>query len=344
MTALALIPARAGSKSVPHKNIQSVGGKPLLAYSIEQALAAERVSRVLLSTDSEDYAAIGRRFGAETPFLRTAALATDLATDLDVFRHALAWFEEHEGAVPDLIVHLRPTHPVRQPADIDAAIDLLVANPTWDSVRSVVEAPHTPYKMWTRGDDGTLTPFATLASSGDGAAPDAYNLPRQVLPTVYLQNAAIDVTRTRTIRDLGSMTGHVIGSYVMREVHDIDTPDELARAVRAVQRTAEVPTGKQFVFDIDGVIASLTPGNDYAQAEPLTDTIAVVNRLYDVGNRIVLLTARGYVTGIDWRPVTEAQLARWGVRYHELHFGKPNADYYIDDRLIAMDDLRALIG
>ena len=96
-----------------------------------------------------------------------------------------------------------------------------------------------------------------------------------------------------------------------------------------------------FVVDVDGVVASLTPGNDYTLAEPLGETISAVNALYEKGHRIVMFTARGSATGIDWRKTTEDQFARWGLRYHELHFGKPAADYYIDDRLMPVTALKA---
>jgi len=97
-----------------------------------------------------------------------------------------------------------------------------------------------------------------------------------------------------------------------------------------------------FVVDMDGVLASLTPGNDYRLAEPLESNIAAINRLHAAGHRIIILTARGSATGIDWRAVTEDQLNRWGVRRHDLQFGKPAADYYVDDRLITIADLQKL--
>lgn len=97
-----------------------------------------------------------------------------------------------------------------------------------------------------------------------------------------------------------------------------------------------------FVIDIDGVVAGLVPDNDYAKAEPLSDTIAAINALYDKGHRIVMMTARGSATGIDWREVTEGQFARWGLRYHDLRFGKPAADYYVDDRLMPISALQAM--
>lgn len=91
---------------------------------------------------------------------------------------------------------------------------------------------------------------------------------------------------------------------------------------------------KRFVFDIDGVITEPGGGMDYETAKPNWSVIRVINRLYEQGHEIILFTARGYVTGKDWRAVTEAQLTEWGVSYGELHFGKPNADYYVDDRML----------
>lgn len=92
------------------------------------------------------------------------------------------------------------------------------------------------------------------------------------------------------------------------------------------------------------MVASLTPGNDYTLAEPLEAAIAAINRLHEQGHRIVMFTARGSATGLDWRAVTEDQFARWGLRYHELHFGKPAADFYIDDRLLPISALKTLAG
>jgi hypothetical protein len=103
-----------------------------------------------------------------------------------------------------------------------------------------------------------------------------------------------------------------------------------------------VPTGKTFVFDIDGVIATIVPTIDYALAGPMVENIKRLNRLYDAGNTIILFTARGTVTGINWTEVTQKQMSEWGVRYHRLQFGKPAADYYIDDKMISLDTLAHL--
>ncbi|MET0554027.1 MAG: acylneuraminate cytidylyltransferase [Vicinamibacteria bacterium] len=337
MSVLAIVPARSGSKSAPHKNVASFRGRPLLAHSVEHGLRAGNVDRVLVSTDSPRYRELALDAGAEVPFLRPAELAQDLSTDLEVFTHALRWLDAHEGYRPDLVVHLRPTAPTRRVADVEAAVDLLASDPQADSVRSVVEAPQTPYKMWRAGADGALCPLIA------GPLPESYNLPRQQLPLVYLQNASVDVVRARTIRERGSMTGHRVLPYVMQSLGDVDEWPELARLDLTPPGDGP-PTGLTFAFDLDGVIAGLAPGNEYARAEPLPAGVAAVNALHRAGNRIVIYTARGSATGREWTEVTLAQLKRWGVRYHELRFGKPAADFYVDDRMISPATLLAWLA
>ena len=333
---LALIPARSGSKSIPHKNVRVFAGKPLMVHSIEQARYCPLITRVIVSTDSEEYAAVALAHGAEAPFLRPVEISGNAATDLEAFQHALRWLAVHEGSVPEIVVHLRPSHPNRTSAQIAEAVGLLQDHPEWDSVRSVVPAPETPYKMWFRRKDGSLEPVIKTDIT------EAHSRPRQTLPMTYLQNACIDVIRSRTVLEIGSIAGTCIGAYVMNILHDIDTHAQLAAAETAFPWVQGLPSNKIFVFDIDGVIASITPANDYSQAGPLRDNINRINRLFDAGNRIILFTARGYVTKINWTEVTRRQLADWGVRHHELRFGKPAADYYIDDKLLSLSALAAL--
>jgi len=337
MKVIALIPARSGSKGIPDKNIRAFHGKPLIAHSIEQAKRCASISRVIVSTDSEAYAALSRQYGAETPFLRPPEISGDHSTDLEAFLHALTWLRSNEGYEPDLCVHLRPTHPNRTPEQIEQAIQLISSNPHWDSMRSVVEAPETPFKMWFMGPSGTLRSVTTCSIS------EAHSTPRQILPKAYLQNACIDIIRSSTILAKHSIAGTSIGAYLMKDLHDIDTPQQMAHASNAFSPfCAGVPGGKLFVFDIDGVIATLTPANDYSLAKPLEDNIQRINRLYDAGNRIVLFTARGFVTGKDWSAVTQQQMRSWQVKHHELRFGKPAADYYVDDKMLSLHDLQAL--
>ena len=332
MRVLAVVPARSGSKSVPDKNLAAFRGKPLLVHSVEHGRSARNVDRVIVSTDSARYRDIAVQAGAEAPFLRPVALAGDHSTDLEVFAHALEWLDRHEGYRPEACVHLRPTYPTRTVADVERAVDLLLANPSIDSVRSVVRAPQTPYKMWRLSEEGSLVPLL------ESSLREPYNLPRQLLPEVYLQNAAVDVVRSEVIRARHSMTGTRVKAYVMDRFQDIDDWSELAAIERAAPE-GPLPSGLTFVFDFDGVIATLVPDGDYTKAQPFRPGISLVNRLHDAGNRIVVFTARGSKTGLDWEELSREQLRRWGVRHDELRFGKPAADYYVDDRMISLATL-----
>lgn len=261
MEVLALIPARSGSKSIKDKNIRIVGGKPMLVHSVEHAQASKLVTRVILSTDSEEYARIGRDAGAEVPFLRPAEFAADDSLDIDVFEHALKWLKEKEGYVPDILVHLRPTFPTRNPADIDKMVTLLLDHPEADCVRSVAEAKDTPFKMWfiDKGDpeDGDFDEKNNLSTNVENSEEEdmahkipkesspelgiikpavsipgleACSMPRQALPKAYLQNACIDVIRPETITEKHSMIGDMVLGYLMQDDCDIDHEEDLKKA------------------------------------------------------------------------------------------------------------------
>ena len=219
---LALIPARGGSKSIRHKNIRMCAGKPLMTHSIASALESKRITRTIVSTDEPLYAEIAH--GAEAPFLRPRGIAGDYSTDLEVFQHALGWLAAQQGYCPDICVHLRPTHPVRHAADIDAVVEILAGDKGIDSVRSVSLVSETPYKMWRLTGGGLLEPLLSTDLH------EPYNLPRQLLPAVYTQNASIDAVRTSVITQQSSMTGSRIFGYVMESNFDIDVEPELLRA------------------------------------------------------------------------------------------------------------------
>jgi CMP-N-acetylneuraminic acid synthetase len=224
---LAIVPARGGSKGIPRKNLQLLGGKPLVAHAVGAATGAEAVSRVICSTDDPTIAEAAQRAGAEVPFLRPAELAGDDTEDLPVFEHALRWLDEHEGWQPDLIVNLRPTSPLRRPDHIDGAIQLLLETGA-DSVKSVCLARQHPHKMWLRHTDGMLQPFLKTPfrlSRG----PD---VPRAQLEDVYWQNGVVDVTRREVILERRVMIGPRVAGLVTQpeESIDIDTPLDLALA------------------------------------------------------------------------------------------------------------------
>jgi N-acylneuraminate cytidylyltransferase len=228
---LALIPARGGSKSVPRKNVLPIGGKPLIAHSIEHALACSLVTRTIVSTDDDEIAAVAARYGAEVPFRRPAKYATDTATDLDVFVHTLSWLRDADGYHPELVVHLRPTTPVRRVELIERAIAAMLADPGADALRSVNLAEQTPYKMW-RIDKGLLTPLLTIPGCAE-----AHSMPRQELPEVFWQNGYVDIVRPRTVLELGSMCGRRILPFVVEEaIADLDYPDQIPELEQAVAK------------------------------------------------------------------------------------------------------------
>jgi N-acylneuraminate cytidylyltransferase len=229
---LALIPARGGSKGVPRKNIMLVAGKPLIAYSILQAKRSRRIHRVIVSTDDAEIAEVSRRWGAETPFLRPVEFAQDLSPDIDVFRHALHWLRDHEQYIPDLVVHLRPSGPVRRVELIDEAVDLLAAHPEADAVRSVRCALQSPYKMWRITEHGYLEPLLRLPGT-----PDCQSLPRQMLPVVYWQSGYVDVIRPRAVLEKNSMWGNCALPFVVEEEHfEIDYPENVPHVEEALRR------------------------------------------------------------------------------------------------------------
>ena len=260
---LALIPARGGSKGIPRKNIRSFAGWPLIAWSIAAAQQSKYVTRIIVSTDDEEIAAVARECGAETPFLRPAEFAQDKSTDLPVFEHALGWLAEHEGYHPEVVVQLRPTSPVRPRGLIDDAIQILLDHPDADCVRGVVPSGQNPFKMW-RFDDPKqpMKPLLTV----DGLA-EPYNAPRQILPPTYWQTGHIDAIRVSTILERHTLTGDVIYPLVIDSKYtvDIDTLPDWAKYEALVYSGLEMVSPgkarrpmpasvKMVVTDFDGVI------------------------------------------------------------------------------------------
>lgn len=224
---LAIIPARGGSKSIPKKNIKLLHGIPLIAYSIAAGLRAKLVDRVIVSTDDAEIAQIARDWGAETPFTRPTEISQDSTPDLPVFEHALKWLSEHEKYNPDIVVHLRPTSPIRPHGLVDDSIEILLKNPEADCVRGVVTAGQNPYKMWRLTDRGSMEPLIKVEGISE-----AYNAPRQTLPPVYWQTGHIDTIRAATILKKGSMSGEKIYPIIIdsRFTVDIDTESDWLQA------------------------------------------------------------------------------------------------------------------
>src|SRR3972149_11481592 len=215
MKILAFIPARAGSKRIPNKNIKHLNKKPLIVYTIEAAKKSKYINRIVVSTDSEEIANVAKKYGAEVPFLRPESISQSDSTEMQFFEHALDWFTENEDYEPDLIVLLYPTTPFRKTESIDEAIEEILKHPEADSLRSVKLCSEHPYKMWVI-EDGYLKPFVK------GKDPNVHTLSYHLLPAVYIQNASIYITRPTTIRNKKSPTGDIIIPFAMDEMESID--------------------------------------------------------------------------------------------------------------------------
>lgn len=225
---LAIIPARGGSKGIPRKNIRSFSGSPLIAWSIAAARQSETVTRVIVSTDDEEIAAVARAWGAETPFLRPAEFAQDKSTDLPLFQHALKWLAENEGYAPDVVLQLRPTSPIRPRNCVDEAVRILFEHPDAECVRGVVPAGQNPHKMWILApDNGPMTNLLDVPG-----VDEPYNAPRQILPPVYWQTGHIDAIRPSVILEKGSMSGRTIYPLLIdpRFTVDLDSLNDWVKA------------------------------------------------------------------------------------------------------------------
>lgn len=215
MNVLGLIPARGGSQSIPRKNIVVLAGRPLLAYTCDAALGSRRLTRVILSTDDEEIASLGRAWGVEVPFLRPAGLARDEVPMVEVIRHAISSLREREGYSTDLVVLLQPTSPLRRAEHIDAAVDHLITTEA-DTVVTVVEVPHqfNPVSLM-RVEDGKLLPYL--------AGPMI--LRRQEKPRLYARNGpAVLVVRSHVVEG-GCLYRGVVRPLEMNRVDSVDVDD-----------------------------------------------------------------------------------------------------------------------
>lgn len=218
---IAIIPARSGSKGVKNKNIICLEGYPLLAYSIAAAKRCKSVDRIIVSTDSEEYAKIARYYGAETPFLRPAEISGDKSTDIEFMEHAINWLYENEGSVPEYFMHVRPTYPIRKAEVMEAAVKRMKEDKEATSLRSAYLATNTPYKWFNIREDGYFK------SIRDDITLDEANNPRQAFPDVYIPDSYVDMLRTSFIVENDLMHGDKMIAYVVPIGVDIDAVKDM---------------------------------------------------------------------------------------------------------------------
>ena len=229
-SALAIIPARSESKGLPGKNVMLLGGYPLLAYTIIAAQSSSCINRVIVSTDSEEYANIAKRVGAEVPFLRPKEYAGDQSSDLGFMRHAMQWVKDQDDVVPEFWVHLRPTTPLRDPAVIDRAIGWFIKNPKATALRSGHLATESRFKWFLRDCDGYFCPVKNDLTAAD------VNEPRQGFPDAYIPDGYVDVVRASHVLHNETLHGEHMLVFESPVCTEIDTMEDFDYLEYQLQR------------------------------------------------------------------------------------------------------------
>ena len=222
LNVLGIVGARSGSKAVPHKNIKPLLGKPLMSWIIEAAKASKLVARLIISTDSPEYAEIAKKYGAEAPFIRPAELAADSVPDFDFLYHAATWLRDNERWQADIILRLPSTTPLCRTEHIDECVKLLISDPLADSSRTITPASKHPYKLWRINGD-YIEPFLSEEFTG---LKDAHNLPRQSFPGAY-QHVDVIALRWKTLVEDRAMAGKKIRYHLIPKTDAIDIDSEI---------------------------------------------------------------------------------------------------------------------
>lgn len=218
---LGIIGARSGSKGVPNKNIRLFCGKPLLGWAIEAARVSGSINRLIVCTDSEEYAEIAKSFGAEVPYLQPVDISTDTSTDLDFMTYAVKWLEEGEGYEPDILVHLYATNPFQRAEDIDATVELLLSDPEAHSSAAIVEAHQHPQKAVK------ITPDRKhVVSYFTGTGLDVTPKPRQGFAQAYFRKGNVMATRCSILKSMRSLSGHKVRFHLVPPEHSFDIDSE----------------------------------------------------------------------------------------------------------------------
>ena len=220
-SAVALIPARSGSTRVPHKNVARLGGHPLMAYSIAAARHSGVFADVILSTDSPEYADIGRHYGAEVPFLRPGDMAGATSPDIEWVEFTLARLQE-AGRRYDCFSILRPTSPFRRPETIRRAWAHFLAEQGVDSLRAVEKCSQHPGKMWVV-QGRRMTPLLPLGPADQPWHSSQYH----ALPPVHVQNASLEIAWTRVVFETHTIAGYTLVPFLTEAYEGFDVNEPL---------------------------------------------------------------------------------------------------------------------
>ena len=220
---VAIIPARGGSKGVPKKNIRKINDFPLIAYSIVLGNLLKNVDECIVSTDSKEIAEVSEAYGASVPFLRPSKFALDGSKDIEFFEHAINWYGNNKGYIPEYWIQLRPTTPLREPSIVDQAIKKIIANPDATSLVSIHEFAETPGKMFGM-QNGYLHGLCPL-----DPRPEYFTLPRQEFPPTYFGNGYVDIVKSSTILNSKSCYGTKMLGFETPDTGEIDVEDDFKK-------------------------------------------------------------------------------------------------------------------
>lgn len=220
MNTVAIIPARSGSKGLPNKNVKKLGGHPLIAWSIRAALLCPDISKTIVSTDSQEYAAIARDYGAEVPFLRPEIISKDNSTDLEFLEHYLDFISGSMQKV-DLIAHIRPTTPLRKPSLFSEAINIFAKTPDSSALRSAHEMSESSYKTLEISSNGFFKRIMAKDNDLESA-----NHARQAFPKTYYANGYIDLLRTDLIINQRKIHGNAVIPFITPFTQEIDNHED----------------------------------------------------------------------------------------------------------------------
>lgn len=319
MKILVIIPARGGSKGIPHKNIRPLGGLPVLAHTIRAAREARSIDRIVVSTDDDAIARVARQYGAEVVH-RPPELSTDTAPSESALEHALDYLQAHDGYAPDLVVFLQATSPLRRPGDVQAAIEHLLRQDA-DSLLSA-----TPFEgfIWKLSGD-RLTPVNY----------DPLHRPRrQELDGVFLQeNGSIYIFKPWVLRQFHNRLGGKIvvypmdplDSFQLDEPRDLELLEDLLLLPRRPPAPPELAPVRLLVLDFDGVMTdnhALVDQDGHESVSVNRSDGWGIARLREAGFRVVVLSTEA-------NPVVTARCLKLGI---ECFQGAP-------DKLAILQDL-----
>ena len=223
MLIYALIPARSDSKRIKNKNILKLNNKNLIEISVEQALKTKEIDKVFVSTDSKKYQKISIAAGALAPYLRKKKISKDFSTDLECFKDFLYQLKKKKIKIPDIIIHLRATYPIREPGLISKCIiKFLKLKNKADSLRTIFKLKENIQKMWLLDKNKMLYNPITKNT-------EQHSMPGQKLKKSYIQANCIDILNVKTTFNKNSMTGKKVFGYEIKHNYDIDTIEDFKR-------------------------------------------------------------------------------------------------------------------